>query len=154
MSVVTLTLVGTVASNWTSTPPTAEASHHTLINESVLDTANYLSCGADGKEGEFIIDDLPEGFSHITEIEAILDLAGINGVNEPALHVELRRNGAVIGFYTGGANTGGVTNYEEVVIVSLAGLSIPRNEWNSTLNTIYWKSLDGDAGYPDFFNAD
>lgn len=146
---VTLDLVSTVASNWASTPSTAESLHHTLLNEAVLDTGTYVSCGAEDKEGEFNLADIPEGYSHLTALRAEIDLAGVSGPNNPGLLVELRFNGGVLGFTRRGMDTGGTSTYI-VAVVNVTGLLITRDVWNSSSKTIYWKSFDGDGSYPDF----
>jgi hypothetical protein len=149
MPVVTLNVVETVASTMSSTPSTAEADHYTLIDEAVLDTADYLSCGAEDKEGEFVLDDLPEGHLLLTDLEVILDIAAVASPNEPAMLIELRFNGGVLANYQGAINTGSISTFTDVA-VRVAGLSILRDTWNAGIKSIYWKSLDGDVGYPDF----
>lgn len=151
MPVVTLNVVGTVASTMASTPSTPSASHHTLIDDPVLDTGDYLSCGAEDKEGEFILDNIDTAYTLITDLEVILDVASLCTPNDAAILVELRFNGAVIASYRGGACTGGTSNYVEMA-VSVSGLSILVSAWNAGTKTLYWKSLDGGPGYPDFFD--
>lgn len=150
MAYAELLPTSTVASTWNTT---GSPQHDQIAKTgSSPSTATNIYCGADGKIGTFrFTPTLPGNPQAVTKITPELYLEGVVGVNDPAFRVVVMRSGVVIGQITSGAATG--SGNWRWLSFDITDINIIYSIFSGSDIDMVLYSIDGDAGYPDFFDS-